>query len=498
MNLMTKDATGRNRMIGTTILIVDDDELYRFSFKKVCERIEMPDLEILVAATLDECIAFVEDRKIDVILLDKIFKDQSGTNMSSIPLIPKILNQQPHVQILVITSDKDPQSLANAIKLGAFGFLTKDESSELLFSQIEKAIQVSKLTPLHVDSEAKRKHSIMLGARSPAMQKAVELAKAFSRGKRPVLILGETGTGKTTLARYIHEQYCHKSGYADLPLVSVNLSAIPQTLLERELFGNEKGAFTDAKERRRGYFELANGGILFLDEIGEITLETQVKLLKVIEEKEFYRLGSDQAIRSNFKLICSTHRNLNQLVQEGRFREDLFMRISTLQIHLPSLSDRREDIVPIIEAALPVWAVESEVNVQFSDLPSDLIVFLENEPIRGNIRGIEQQLSRIFALAPRLIGGRLDFTFWRDALISEPSRSLPHSQGNSVESLLNRELDIKPENFPGINYIMDKIESAIYRSLSKKCRNNTELAAILKTSQATVSGKMKRFGLNEK
>ncbi len=487
-----------NKNLKQSILILDDDPLCRISLCDICSKIKIPEnqhLEIITVSDFNSCMNTLKKRKIDVILLDKNLKE-SNFELNSLDKIDVLLHQQPNVKILVITGDNASQDIVTAIKKGAFGFIRKDEPTELLVFQLQKALEVAQISTIPLMNDKQFNLCYQIGARSEIMNKVLLRSRAFAQARRPVLILGETGTGKTLLAKYIHAQTFDSNSVQSKTFISINLSALPVSLLERELFGSEKGAFTDSKERKQGYFELANGGTLFLDEIGEISPDLQVKLLKVIEEKSFYRLGGDRAVSSDFKLICATNRDLEDLVKKGLFREDLYMRVSTFQIAIPPLSERREDILPIVEAALPRWAQESQVQIAFEELPDELLEYLSAFNGRGNVRGLEQLIFRIFALTPKRLGGKLDLTYWREALeLNEGSKCLSSSQKISLKTLANCKFEIEKTTFPGIDSALEQFESKIYDGLFQKCESSRELATVLKTSPATVSVKLKRFGL---
>lgn len=437
----------------------------------------------------------MSQQRIDVLLLDKNLK-KNDSNINSLEYIGNLLHQQPSTKILVITGDNSSQDIVSAIKMGAFGFIRKDESPDLLLCQLQKAVEFAALSLNPLISENCAKVNIQIGAESKVMRNALHRASAFARGRSPVLILGETGTGKSLLAQYMHTLSSRNSGANNSPFIGINISALPVSLLERELFGSEKGAFTDAKELKQGYFELANGGTLFLDEIGEISSELQVKLLKVIEEKCFYRLGGQKLVESNFKLICATNRDLEELVREGHFREDLYMRISTFTILMPPLAERKEDILPIVRAALPRWASECGVNVCFDDLPKELLNYLSEFKGRGNVRGLEQLILRLFALSPKKSGGKLDLSTWIEILqIENKFKTNTYTKNIQLDHLSDYNIECDKNSFSSIDSVLEQFEKLIYQTLSKKCDTSRELADILKTSPANVSLKLKKYGL---
>ncbi len=481
---------------------MDDDPLSRASLEALCSKVSGVDLDIFSVPDIQNCLEEIRKKRIDVLLLDKNLKNSNGKKINSLNFLPLLLNQQLNLQILMITGDHNSQDIVQAIKQGAFGFVSKGDSPEIILCQIEKALEVSRLalSTLYKTQEADSTPPFLYG-KSEKIQKVLNMAHAFCQGQKPILILGETGTGKTILANTIHQQIEKIHGFGSRPFVSLNLSSLPTSLMERELFGNEKGAFTDAKERKRGYFELAHNGTLFLDEIAEIHTDLQIKLLKIIEEKTFYRLGSDKPIFSNFKLICATHRNLKEMVKTGQFREDLYMRISTLQLTIPPLRERKEDIPHLIASGLPLWAKENSVQICFEELPQSLLNFLITTPLPGNLRGIEQIISRLLVLSPRKVGGSVDLSKWQETLdlnkwvpaFDPVEETVPPML--DLNTFLKNSIPFNNVEFPGINFILNDLERQIYEVLSQKCSSNNELAALLKVSPANISLKLKTYGL---
>ncbi len=479
------------------VLLVDDDvgakdrlELLFLEFD------DLKGLQIIHATHLDAAFDSLAAQSIDVVLLDKNLDSSLTDDHNGIEAIPEILRIQPHVQILVVTGSREIDDVVRAMKLGAFGYVTKDTESDLLATQIDRAVHVSRLKA----DKARRERSDNsagqeLGGRSIAFQSILRQADILSTSNRPILILGETGTGKTELAKWTHSQRMKALGERDRPFFSINVSALSKDLIESELFGHEKGAFTDASQARQGLFELANGGTLFLDEIGELPLDLQPKLLKVIEEGTFMRVGGTKELRSNPKLIFATHRDLVKMVKLGTFREDLFMRISIFPIQMPALSQRREDIPDIIRKLLPKACKENRVSIEFEDLPVDFIQELTENPVSGNIRGIQHQLERLLMLSPRGKDGTPILTTWRRVPGLSQSRSIKKSASDSLSfsEWTGRQWQFLGDDFPGLNEVLEETKVRILREAFEKYDNNRKRAKALKIFECQASRLFQRY-----
>jgi DNA-binding NtrC family response regulator len=472
------------------VLIVDDELLsQRLLMNLVKQAAAHLNLDLQVADSEEPCLSVCASQNVDLVLLDKGLK----TGENGLDLIPKILALQPHAQVVMVTGSRDIQDVVRAMKRGAFGYICKSDTPEML-ALIERGVRAAELGSLGQRTQPQR---LRFGTRSPLMRQVIYRAKAFAESDRPILIMGETGSGKTLLAQMIHEHRNQALKRSESPFISLNINALSMDVIERELFGSEKGAFTDAKDRKLGFFELADGGTLFLDEIGDAQPSLQVKLLKVLEEKKFYRLGGSRIIHSKFKLICATHRNLEQLVREGKFREDLYMRISTFPLLIPPLKERKEDIPEIIRSALPTWCEENHVNLCFDEVPADFIDYLTKVELPGNVRAIEHLFSRVMVLSQRNTNGQPLLTDWRQVLgvTNEPLPVDPQMEKSmlTLQDLLTLPFDVVGANFPGLHTVLQAIESKILQDAEKKYATHKEMALALKTSQASISIKMKQI-----
>lgn len=487
-----------DKCVGPCVLIVDDEDSARRSMKLTLDGLEYAEsLQVYCANSIAEAFDILAKNRIHVLFLDKnLGPDESDPDQNGIESIPAILEFQPHVKIVMVTGSADPNDAARAIQLGAFDYVLKREPSELLAAKVTKAIHHAKqsfneylLRRLQGESQSSR-----IGGKSEKWIRAVNRTKAFAESDLPILFLGETGTGKTTLARIAHE---HRKMFLGEPVknfVDVNIAAISSDMAERELFGNERGAFTDAREMKIGYFELAHQGTLFLDEIGEASLDLQKKLLKVIETQKFYRLGGTREIESKFKLIFATHRDLEKLVDDGKFREDLYHRIATLTIKIPSLEERKDDIPEIIRAFLPRIAAKSRVTVSFDELPADFVEHLVETRFKGNIRGIEKRVALLLALAPKDKSGSLVLSGWKRLLDSpEPFSVVDRRSVLSLSDLLSLPTDLIGPQFKGLDATIEAIEDRIYEEASRKYKSPDLIAKVLRVGRATAFRALKRI-----
>lgn len=494
-----------DKNLGTTILVVDDEPIGQKVLAAACDDVRQShQLNVLVVASLDEAFQVLRRQPVHVLLLDKNLGPVSSNNPQhdGIAAIPEILSLQPQIQILMVTASDDVQDTVQAIKYGAYGYVCKGraDTRSLMICQIEKAIGIAHLTldRLHAERGQKKPSRVDIGCKSTAMRQVINQIRVFSETSRPILLTGPSGVGKTTLAQLAHEYRQKFLNEESRPFVQINIAAIPANLVESELFGHEKGAFTDAKDRKIGLIELANRGTLFLDEIGDASADMQVKLLKVLDEKRLRRVGGKTEIDVNFKLICATHRNLQKLVEEGRFREDLYMRISTFMTDIPALSERKEDIPDIIRAALPRWCEDINVQVSFDDLPQDLIEYLVETSFPGNVRGIEQQISRVLVLSDRDINGRPILKNWRSKLRGA-SRNASRGDRTAItlKDLMTLPLDVAGDEFPGMTEFMEALSEKVWKDAKAKHRTNNAIARALKLSNGYTSIMLRRLQSKE-
>ncbi|HVU36820.1 MAG TPA: sigma-54 dependent transcriptional regulator, partial [Opitutales bacterium] len=357
-----------------SILIVDDEKHTREGLAVALEG----DYEIFQAADAEEAFRLLDAEHFAVVLTDLRMAGKSG-----LKVIEKALQMPYHPVCIMMTAYGNVETAVEAMKRGAYDFLTKPVNLEKLEILIRRALQERKLETENTTLRDRLGHQFSfqnIVGHSPALRTVLEQAKQAAATRATVLLTGETGTGKELLAQMIHQNSPRARG----PFVAVHCAALPASLLESELFGHEKGAFTGASERRIGRFEAADGGTLFLDEMGELDAATQVKLLRFLETRSFERLGSNKAIQVDVRLVCATHRDLAALVAKGTFREDLYYRLHVVPIRLPPLRERAEDVPLLLDHYLRQFAKENSVTPP--RLLPGAIAVLQRYTWPGNVR----------------------------------------------------------------------------------------------------------------
>jgi DNA-binding NtrC family response regulator len=368
------------------ILIIDDDVNYTADLELLLKK----DFRTVSTENIRQGIPILRRHAPDLILLDLMLKNgESG--LSAIDLIKM---EDENVPIIMITDYSSVETAIKAIKKGAYDYLSKTTKISELKIQMEKALEhrLIKLRAKTLEEDVEKPFKDLIGE-TAIMQRLREQIKLFANNSSTLLIYGESGTGKELVTRQIHQF----SDRADKPFVAVNCAAIPKDLLESELFGHEKGAFTGAISRKPGRFELAGDGILFLDEIGELDQRAQVALLRVLQEKEFHRVGGTNLIKTNARVIAATNRKLEILVQKGQFREDLFYRLEILRIDVPPLRERKKDIPLLVKHFVKVASEEAKVPLK-SFAPEALKLFTDYD-WPGNVRELYNFIMRAVVLS---------------------------------------------------------------------------------------------------
>jgi DNA-binding NtrC family response regulator len=316
--------------------------------------------------------------------------------MDGLQVLEQARRLQPEAAVVMITAYATVETAVKAIKLGASDYIVKPFDPEELSLMIQKIVKQQAMLRENamLRKALRRDYQFQdIVSRSPVMQRALEVARSAAHTASTVLILGESGTGKELLARAIHAESDRREG----PFVPVSCAALPDTLLESELFGHEKGAFTGAVSRRKGTFEAADGGTLFLDEIGDISPKLQLDLLRVLEDRQFCRVGSTEPVRVDVRIIAATNRNLRKALDSGAFREDLYYRLHVVPIELPPLRDRREDIPLLVDHLLERLAIEMKRPID--GVSRDALAVLMTYPFPGNIRELRNILERALVVA---------------------------------------------------------------------------------------------------
>lgn len=369
-----------------TLLIVDDEKHTREGLMAALE----DDYDIYLARDADEAFRLLESEKFDVVLTDLRMAGKSGLSV-----IDKVVKLADRPVCIMMTAYGNVETAVEAMKRGAYDFVTKPLNLEKLEIMIKRALQSRHLEvenkQLHERLDHKYNFKGIIGG-APAHLHAIDQVKQIAPTKATVMLYGETGTGKELFAQMIHQNSNRSRG----PFIPVHCAALPASLLESEIFGHEKGAFTGAGEKRIGRFESATGGTLFLDEIGEIDAQTQVKLLRFLETKTFERLGSSKSIQVDVRLVCATNRNLRAMVKKGEFREDLYFRLDVVNLTLPALRERRDDIPLLIDHYIKIFAQENEVEAP--RLAGSAMRVLMDYRWPGNIRELRNFCENIVVM----------------------------------------------------------------------------------------------------
>lgn len=371
-----------------SILIVDDEDAQRSVLKGYLEK---KGYRIFSASSGNEGIKTVQNNIIDIILSDFKMPDKTG-----LEVLEEVKKINPEISFVILTAYGTIENAVKAMRLGAFDYISKPVDLDELDLMIERIIENRNLKSENqiLKNQLKEKFKIdSFISQSPKMEEVLSVASRAADSRATVLITGESGTGKEVLAKSIH----YVSSRKDKPFVAVNIPALPETLLESELFGHEKGAFTGAEKSKKGRFELAHEGTIFLDEIGDIPINLQVKLLRVLQEHQIEKLGSTDTVNIDVRIIAATHQNLEQKIKDGSFREDLFYRLNIVSLNIPPLRERKEDILPLIEHFIEKYSKENgRENLSLSKETVDTLIKY-NFP--GNVRELENIIERAVVLS---------------------------------------------------------------------------------------------------
>lgn len=453
--------------INYSILIIDDEQTQREVLKGYLDK---KGYRTFTASSGNEGISVAKEEQIDIILSDFKMPDKTG-----LEVLEEVKKINPEINFVLMTAYGTIENAVKAMRLGAYDYLTKpvdlDELDLLLEKIIENKNLKSEVNLLKQQLQEKFKIDSFISS-SPKMQEVLSVASRAAESKATVLITGESGTGKEVLAKSIH----YISQRKDKPFIAVNIPALPETLLESELFGHEKGAFTGADKPRTGRFELANKGTIFLDEIGDIPLNLQVKLLRVLQEHQIERLGSNESIDIDVRVIAATHQNLEQKIKDGTFREDLFYRLNVISIHIPPLRERKEDIAALIDHFIKKYSDENDKpKLEISKEAFDILMKY-NYP--GNVRELENIIERAVVLS-------------RQNIITV--NDLPQSvKGFKTEG--DPILDETKSLTEQVEAIEKKL---IYDALSKANGNQSLAGRMLGITERNLRYKMQKYGIKK-
>ena len=461
-----------------TVWIVDDDRSIRWVLEKA---LQQGGLTTQSFDSADSLLGRLSRQQPDVIISDIRMPGTSGLEM-----LAQIRRQHPRLPVIVMTAHSDLDSAVASYQGGAFEYLPKP-------FDVDEAVSLVKRASLHAREQqsqaapAVQPHTPEIIGEAPAMQEVFRAIGRLSQSNITVLINGESGTGKELVAHALHRH----SPRAHSPFIALNMAAIPKDLMESELFGHEKGAFTGAANQRRGRFEQADGGTLFLDEIGDMPADTQTRLLRVLADGEFYRVGGHTPVKVDVRIIAATHQDLETLVREGKFREDLFHRLNVIRIHIPRLADRREDIPTLARHFLARAA--RELSVEPKLLKPDTEDYLSNLPWPGNVRQLENTCRWITVMAS---GREVHVDELPPELLSqnqEPQPAGNWEQGLRLwadQALARGQSNLLDVAVPVFERIM--IETALKHTAGRR----RDAALLLGWGRNTLTRKIKELGMN--
>ena len=469
------------------ILVVDDERAILRAFGRALEKNET--YEVVTAATATEGLAAINEHHPDVAVIDVMLPDQTG-----LELFAEIQKVDPHLPVVFITGGGSSGTAIEAMQQGALDYLTKPLDFGEVRSTIEKAIRNRRLMSESLNIDPGEPSDVAPGeamiGRCPQMQVVYKAIGRVANQNVTVLIRGESGTGKELIARALYQH----SDRRDKPFLAVNCAAIPDTLLESELFGHEKGAFTGADRQHIGKFEQCNGGTLFLDEIGDMQPLLQSKLLRILQEQRFERVGGKETIETDVRVIAATNRNMEQMVAENQFRGDLYYRLNGYTIYLPPLRDRQDDILLLIEHFLA--AANTNYNKQIRGVSPDAMMLLRSYPWPGNIR----ELQGVVLQAALDTSGPILFPESLPQVVtsSETAKTQKFDPATSPTDLLRHWVQTRLADETNTVYdeALEFLERTIFTEVLKATGGNqADAATRLGITRTTLRTKLRRLGM---
>ncbi|MFB2663063.1 nitrogen regulation protein NR(I) [Shewanella mangrovisoli] len=465
------------------VWILDDDSSIRWVLEKALQGAKLSTASFAAAESLWQALEISQPR---VIVSDIRMPGTDG-----LTLLERLQIHYPHIPVIIMTAHSDLDSAVSAYQAGAFEYLPKPFDIDEAISLVERALtHATEQSPAPAAQDTQVKTPEIIGE-APAMQEVFRAIGRLSRSSISVLINGQSGTGKELVAGALHKHSPRK----DKPFIALNMAAIPKDLIESELFGHEKGAFTGAANVRQGRFEQANGGTLFLDEIGDMPLDVQTRLLRVLADGQFYRVGGHSAVQVDVRIIAATHQDLEQLVLKGGFREDLFHRLNVIRVHLPPLSQRREDIPQLATHFLASAA--KEIGVEAKILTKETAAKLSQLPWPGNVRQLENTCRWLTVMAS---GQEILPQDLPPELLKEPASINPMAKGSQDwQSALTEWIDQKLSE--GNSDLLTEVQPAFERILLETALRHTqghkqEAAKRLGWGRNTLTRKLKELSMD--
>ena len=447
------------------LLIIDDEQSQRDLLSGYLKK---KGFIVYTADSGSEGIKIINENSVDI-----IFSDYKMPEMTGLEVLEKVLKINPEISFVIITAYGTVENAVKAMRIGAYDYISKPVDLDELDLLIERIVERKNLKSENqlLKDQLKEKHKLTsVISQSSAMEEVLSVASRAAESKATVLITGENGTGKEVVAKAIH----YASPRKDKPIITVNIPALSENLVESELFGHEKGAFTSADKMKKGRFEIANGGTIFLDEIGDMTPNTQVKLLRTLQEHTIERVGGTESIEIDVRILAATNQDLEKKIEEGTFREDLFYRLNIVRIHVPALNKRREDILPLIEYFLQKFGKENgKENIEISKEATDKLLKYN---YAGNVRELENIIERAVVLS-------------RSNVITESDLSM------KVKGLIN-EGDLPR---PGTGMLVDQVEALekklIFDALAEVKGNQTKAGKLLGLTERNLRYKLKKYNI---
>ncbi len=473
-------------MSGETVLIAEDDAAIRTVVARALSRQGYNVQATSVAVTLWRWIAAGEG---DVVITDVGLPDEN-----SLDLLPRIKQLRPDLPIIVMSARNTLLTAVRATERGAFEYLSKPFDLANLLATVQRSLErrtkggpPAPAVPLHEEQ-------LPIIGRAPAMQEIYRVIARLAATDLTVLIAGESGTGKELVARALHDFGKRRDG----PFVPVNMAAIPRELIESELFGHEKGAFTGAAARRAGRFEQAEGGTLFLDEIGDMPIEAQTRLLRVLQQGEFIPVGADRPVRANVRIVAASHRDLARMVSQGLFREDLFFRLNVVPLRLPALRERAEDVPALVQHFL---GKAHEEGLPIKTIDPDAMRRLKEHAWPGNVRELENLVRRLAVLRSEdIIGESVIEAELSAGREPRPAQPAAETLGEAVERSVERYFAAHPNGLPPTGVYARLLEEferpLILRTLQATRGNQVRAADILGLNRNTLRKKMRELAIH--
>ncbi len=446
-----------------TILVVDDEESICLSLKGI---LSDEGYETLTAQSGEECLEIIEEELPGLVLLDIWLPGIDG-----IETLKRIKSRYPKIQVIMISGHGSVEAAVTTTKLGAFDFIEKPLSLDKIVLIVNHALNIIRLEEENRLLKDGLSHEI--DGNSKAIIELKEMIQIISPTNAWILIMGENGTGKELVARSIHRQ----SGRSDKPFIEVNCAAIPEELIESELFGHEKGAFTGATEKKRGKFDLANKGTIFLDEVADMSLKAQAKILRILQEKKFERVGGTRIIDTDVRVLAATNKNLEYEMEKGRFRQDLYYRLNVIPLEIPPLRDRIEDVPLLADHFIREFSLkESKKEKHIAD---DAFEVLEDHIWPGNVRELKNIIERLVITSPS------DIITADDIPILSKENHISRDSGFSEDVY----------SFKGAREIFEK--DYLVKKLVENDWNVKKTAESIGLERSNLHKKIKAYGLNE-